>query len=106
MLMSSNFGCFFFLKNFREGEEKCPLVTTEVRFLECSISKLEVFSLGEVRKYFFHNLQSKEDTEHSRKLQSREGHNEVLLCECHLNENPCWPELGQDAQFNISTSLF
>lgn len=61
-------------------------MTTEVPFLKCSISKLGAFSLGEAGKYFFHNLRSKEeDTEHSQKLKSLEGHTAVSLCKCHLN---------------------
>lgn len=96
-----NFVGFFFLKNFGEGGEECLLVTSEVPLLECSISKLEAFRLGEIKKYFFHNVHSKEDTEHSQKLEPLEGHTAVLFCECHLNESPCWlAELRQDAQLN------
>lgn len=91
----------FFPKTFREGGEECLLVTSEVPLLGCSISKLEAFSLGEVTKYFFHNVHSKEGTEHSQKLEPLEGHTAMLFCECHLNESPCLlAELGQDAQLN------
>lgn len=41
---------FFSLKNFVEGGEECPLVSTEVPLLKCSTSKLGAFSLGEVGK--------------------------------------------------------
>lgn len=75
-------------------------MTTEVPLLECSISKLEAFSLGGVRKYFFHHVHSKEDTEHSQKLEPLDEHTAMLLWEC-LNESPCWlADLGQDVQFN------
>lgn len=53
-------------------------MTTEVPLLKCSISKLGAFNLGEVGKYFFHNLHSKEeDTEHFQKLEPLEGHTDV-----------------------------